>query len=245
MRPVTIYGLCSSEEGVLRYVGQTSNPVAYRLNAHINEATKRPKKTHLHHWINKCISSGETIVYLIIEENAERNAAEIKWIAHYRSNGYDLVNTSNGGDGFAGPKSEQHKRNISSALKGKSKSKEHKAAVSAALKGVPLSLERAIKLAEARKKRWFIPSALGLKHSEESKKKISGKNKGKKRTDETRAKMREASKARWTDEARQEAARKAIAAWGNKPCGMTGRKHSEEAKLKMSLTRKLHVEIRP
>ena len=104
------------------------------------------------------------------------------------------------------PKSEEHKENISSALKGKTKSEEHRKKLSESGKGrIPWNKG---------KKGVQESSRLGTKHSNETKEKMSKAHKGKKLTDlqkekisaklkgrtfsdETRKKMSEARKKLW------------------------------------------------
>lgn len=85
---------------------------------------------------------------------------------------------------------EESKKKMSEASKGKSKSKEHRERISKALKGkkrTPLSQDRKDKIRAQH---------LGVKRSDETKKKISEAIRGKKRSEESKRKMREAWKLR-------------------------------------------------
>ena len=102
-----------------------------------------------------------------------------------------------------GQRTEQHKKNISIALKGKPKSEEAVKKQSASMKGKshPQSEETRMKISEALKGR---PSKLkGTSFTEEHKRKIAETSRGNKsrtgmqHSEETKAKMRESAKKRW------------------------------------------------
>jgi len=108
-------------------------------------------------------------------------------------------------------RSEEHRRKLSEAHKGKKLSEEHRRKLSEAHKGKKLSEEHKRKVSEAQKGREF---------SEETRRKISEANKGKKlpeRSEEHRRKLSEAAK-------------------GNK--NRLGMKHTEESKKKMRESRR-------
>lgn len=75
------------------------------------------------------------------------------------------------------PKSEEHKKALSEALKGVPKSEEHKKAVSEALKGVPRPYLKGIPLSEAHKKA-ISDAKKGVPLSETTKKAMSEAHKG-------------------------------------------------------------------
>ncbi len=206
---VTIYALCSSRDMRARYVGQTSN-FENRIWFHRNRTVVQSPKTRLACWIKSVTTAGYEVKAVVLEQSAERNAAEIAWIAMLRDMGADLVNGTPGGDGFGAGRSQAHKDAISVALKGKAKSQLHREKLSAALVGKPLSPERASQLKDARKNRktWHK----GRVASEETKAKMSAAQMGHHVSDEAREKMRLASAKRWTPEARAEAAEKTRAA---------------------------------
>ena len=136
-----IYSLMSSEDGRVRYIGQTTQSVQRRLAQHLADATSTRSDTRCHRWIRKSIRNGYDVTIDVVEENAEINTAEIKWIKHYRTLHDDLTNILNGGDlGAVGvkrskvtcermskPKSETHKANMR-----KPKALEHKIKIAAA-----------------------------------------------------------------------------------------------------------------
>jgi hypothetical protein len=69
-------------------------------------------KTHKNNWIKSLLDKGLTFDWIIIENlgdflddetrDAALNAAEIKWIKHYRDLGLNLTNSTDGGEGTRG-----------------------------------------------------------------------------------------------------------------------------------------------
>lgn len=121
----SIYGLSSTENGVVRYIGQTTRPLETRLQLHLAEATRPPGTSHCHRWIRKVIRSGFGIQITLIEANCLWDVAEKRWIAEYRKRQPGLMtNISDGGCGFLGkhsaesiermrgPKSKEHRDKI-------------------------------------------------------------------------------------------------------------------------------------
>jgi hypothetical protein len=121
-----------------------------------------------------------------------------------------LRNKTYGGDGISGYVfSEETKKKLSEAHKGKTHSEESKRKMSEVNKGKTLSEEHKIKLSEAKKgktfseesKRKMSEAHKGKTFSEEHKRKISETNKGRTLSEETRRKISEARKGRkwWND----------------------------------------------
>ena len=113
-----IYALCE-EDGSPRYVGKTDYYLHVRHKAHIRAAA-RPRLP-VHRWLRKRVAGGHRAVIRLLEyvpAGADWAAAERRWIAAYRSQGCDLLNLTDGGEGQAGlPKSEAARAAISKALK--------------------------------------------------------------------------------------------------------------------------------
>ena len=131
-----------------------------------------------------------------------------------------LYNRTNGGEGGSGAIiSDETRRKISEAKKGKTHSEETKRKMSDIHKGKTLSEEHKIKLSKANK---------GRTRSEETKRKIGEGHKGKTLSEETKTKISEAKKGKIPSE---ETIRKLSEA--NK-----GKTHSEETKTKMSEIKK-------
>jgi group I intron endonuclease len=127
------------------------------------------------------------------------NVYEILYIAQHKSCGIKMLNMSNGGRGRACSVSEETKKKISQAHKGKVVSEESRIRMSNAQKGG--------KRSEAHK---AALSWKGRKHKEETKRKIGAKSKlrsgelncnyGKKRSEETKQKQSEALKGKYVGE---------------------------------------------
>jgi hypothetical protein len=118
MKTTFIYSL-SDELGNIRYVGKTSYPIQ-RLSSHIRESMRSERKTHKHNWINSLILKGIKPNIEILDEvlESEWQFWEQYWICLIKSWGFNLVNSTNGGDGHNGFKaSEERKQNVSKSLK--------------------------------------------------------------------------------------------------------------------------------
>lgn len=125
MSECIVYGLCSEPDGI-RYIGQTIQPLKYRLEQHLRHANGKTRKEY---WIRKCNKLGIDIFIIPITRDAEYNTDEIRLIAMYIANGYDLLNHTAGGMGVKNPDA-QTKKKISDALTGKKRSEESKAKMS-------------------------------------------------------------------------------------------------------------------
>lgn len=119
---VTVYGLSSSKDGAIRYVGQTTRSLSTRLKWHITWAEKKRDKSRRTAWIRSVLASGFALNIEILEADAVKHKAEIRWISDLLARGSDLVNGTLGGDQCIGvPKTESHRRAISEAHKGSKK----------------------------------------------------------------------------------------------------------------------------
>jgi len=94
MKKTFIYGLYSSNDGKIRYVGKSDDP-SYRVKRHIYQVND--SKTHKNSWIKKVIKDGHNLEYKILEEVLydEWSDREKFWISNFT----DLVNTAPGGLG--------------------------------------------------------------------------------------------------------------------------------------------------
>lgn len=153
-RNVIVYGLSSSRNGEIRYIGQTVQPLKKRLNSHIHVPAKA-RKRHCFKWIKKEMSLGYIINITVILNGAVWNETEKAVIKEYRESGFNLVNHTDGGEGVLGRKKTAEERlKISLAHKGRKKSPEHLAkllAFNSSRKGKPLSNETRAKLSAALK----------------------------------------------------------------------------------------------
>lgn len=158
--------------------------------------------------------------YFTLESNTKKTADDVERfaIAKERALGkaeYNIADGGTGGSIVKGTKfSEEHKRKISEALKGRCKSEETRKKLSEANKGKHISEEQRKKHSEAlrgkkrgvRSEEWKMHLSESLKgraawnkgkrHSDETKRKISEARKGKKMSDEARKKMSETRKGR-------------------------------------------------
>lgn len=260
----------------VRYVGKTSRSPAVRYLQHCLQAKwKRGGLPVNNSWcsrwirvLSRCGLKPEMIGVARVEP-IEGTPTERRLIALMRSLGAPLTNLTEGGEGTLGmkcspttrrkrsealkgrkmsPLSEEHKRKISIALKGRilwrnnnclgrPLSNEHKRKIANALRGnkngfgQKLSDEHKKKLAEA-----LIGNrhACGAKRSDETKKKMSEAQHGRKRSDQTKRKISEANHRRkCSDETRRRLSE-----------AQTGRKYSDESRKKISEARRLYWAIR-
>jgi hypothetical protein len=219
-KPWFIYALKDPRDERIRYVGWTSNPKA-RLRTHRHDAQRG--KYHRANWLRSLYSIGLEPQLQILEEGTEPrgwHAAERKWIASFRDQGFDLVNLSDGGEGNPGHKpSKEAVERRAAKQRGRKATPEHKAAISAALKGRDLGNEWRRKLSE---------SAKGRRYSDEVYAKAAAKRRGQKRSEEAKQKTAEALRGRTlSQEVRDKIAE-----------SLTGRHLTEEHKEKLRLASK-------
>lgn len=211
-REIIVYGLASSENGRLRYIGQTVNQLKKRINGHICYANKYGKSA-IQKWIVSVLDKGFEIIGWIICPKAIWNITEIETIKQYRELGFDLLNLTDGGEGTLGyhhkgrkrPDLAERNRQNTGIKRGKMSPEENERLQQYRKRAKPYVAER-----NRNTKPW-----LGKKHTpeqlekmrqrnlgktltEECKKKIGDANRGRKFTDETRRKMSESQKKRWT-----------------------------------------------
>ena len=93
-----IYGLYSTEDNIVRYVGQTKNNIHQRKNEHKCDALTKGFKNHKCNWIRKVYKDGFEIRIRLLEIANEKNwpEKEIWWINHLKNN--NLVNELLGGN---------------------------------------------------------------------------------------------------------------------------------------------------
>jgi hypothetical protein len=97
MGKVFIYGLYTSGDETIRYIGKC-NDTNQRLKMHYSQ--RNSSKTHKNNWICKVISNGEEICIKVLEEvdESEWIEKEKEWIKNTKN----LTNTSSGGLGGSG-----------------------------------------------------------------------------------------------------------------------------------------------
>lgn len=178
----SVYVLMDPDNREVRYVGYTGVELKSRLLDHIKpNKLNRPSRKNA--WIKSLINDNKRPIIEALYENLSREDAldlEIKTIAAYRRLGIRLTNLTDGGDGGMGYKFSPEK--IEEMVKkriGKKRgpcSEERRKNISAALKGRKMSEEQKVKLR-------------GRKPSDETRRLISIGNKGKTVSAESRAKM--------------------------------------------------------
>jgi len=248
-----IYALVDPRDKRIRYVGKSNTPKR-RLNHHLHDNWV----CHRTNWIKQLLGIGLSPQLIILEEVEQRiwKERECFWISLLRANGFNLVNSTEGGDGLENPSEEvRHKISVAnigrpSSRKGKKNSAETRKKISEAMKGKQLWLgrkhtpetieklsvwHRGRKVSEETKKKMSAShmgnkSALGYKHSDETKEKVKKAVTGRMHSDETKAKMSAARKGIVYSE---ETIKKMSDA-------KKGKKMSDEAKRNMSKAHKRH-----
>lgn len=124
-RWVTIYALCEPIEkwrtGEVRYVGKTVRTPWQRVRAH-SYAAKRPSpRLPVLRWLKKHIEVGNPFHIRHLERvppGGDWVARERYWIAKFRSEGAQLLNLTDGGEGLAGLRMKlAHRQKIAAALR--------------------------------------------------------------------------------------------------------------------------------
>lgn len=119
-RQVLIYALTYPGTDRVRYVGKTVRSPRKRHNEHIMEAMRNPRLP-VHRWIKSLYDRGSWSCLWHIErvpECADWADRERYWIAKFKSEGHDLLNLTDGGEGLAGHShSEESRQAIASKLR--------------------------------------------------------------------------------------------------------------------------------
>lgn len=111
-KPVHIYTLKDPVTGAVRYVGATTNALRVRLHHH-TMAAKGRRKSKLALWFKSLLDVGSMPAAEAIETvpaDGDWPEAEKRWIAHFRAEGADLVNSTDGGPGINGFKASAELR---------------------------------------------------------------------------------------------------------------------------------------
>lgn len=93
-----IYTLTDPRDNKVKYIGKTKKDINKRLIRHVNESNSNSKKDN---WIKllKKYNLIPTVELLDIGDSKNINSLEIYWISQFITWGFDLKNTTNGGDG--------------------------------------------------------------------------------------------------------------------------------------------------
>jgi len=97
-----IYGLVDPRDGQVRYIGKTGCRLSLRLSRHIAAAKHEADNfCHRVNWIRELLGLGLLPEIRGLERNpADWAEAEVRWIQHGRSQGWDLTNGTLGGEGY-------------------------------------------------------------------------------------------------------------------------------------------------
>jgi group I intron endonuclease len=100
---ITIYGLSSSRDGQIRYIGKTSETIQQRLVRHLSNHQLN-EGYYKCRWLKKELRDGHQIsieeIDLVTEDDWQ--FWEKYWIRQFRAWGFSLTNTSDGGEGVTG-----------------------------------------------------------------------------------------------------------------------------------------------
>lgn len=158
-KPVFIYTLSCPTSGQVRYVGKATNPKR-RFRAHLTKASK--ERNYKANWIKSLLSQGlspQLEIIAKVPENAWQ-FWERSYLHCYRSLGFDLVNGTEGGEGFeSGDKHPKLNKGIVTPANTRKK-------ISEALTGIKRSPEFCEKLGASRrgKKHPFFGKTLSPEH---------------------------------------------------------------------------------
>jgi len=121
-----IYGLSSNSEPLnIRYIGKANN-IYNRLKRHLSEYELKAD-TYKNRWIKKEIFNGNNIIITKIYELVVGEVwqdVEKNYIRKYKELGFDLTNSTDGGDG--GMTEESNQKRIETRIKNNFKSKKDK-----------------------------------------------------------------------------------------------------------------------
>lgn len=128
-----IYALLDPRDQKIRYIGQTITTLNQRFRKHLCDCKSR--NNHVSCWLKSLLNVNLKPAILQIEEcdNLNLDDKEIFYIDKYKQEGFDLTNCSLGGQ-TRRIFSEETKRKISEALKGKTQSLETRQKRSESLK---------------------------------------------------------------------------------------------------------------
>lgn len=170
----------------IRYIGITTQKLSTRLYKHMYDAKKYPN-THKSRWISSLVKLNKKPVIQLLETIIGWSNAcsrEVELIKEFKIKGYNLTNSTKGGDGITGLVfSEEHKKNLSLSHLGKVLTEDHKRKIGIASKNRKLSDE-------------FIEQMKNTIITEDTKLKMSIAQKGRKFSDSHRKNISNAVKGK-------------------------------------------------
>jgi hypothetical protein len=180
----------------IRYVGVTTTSLARRMTLHLSEAKTSKGDYYRLRWLRSLFRNGIKPTILLLEETTEDLCFDIekRWISKCKQLGCRLTNSTEGGEGILNPTPETR---MKISQKSRNRSQETKRKLSEAMKGKKLSYEIREKIREKHKgKVTYYPTdstkqkiseklmgnknSLGHRHSESTKAVLSVKKMGNK-----------------------------------------------------------------
>ena len=120
-REVLIYALTYPGTDRVRYIGKTVRSPRKRHNEHIAAAMKDKPRLPVHRWIKSLYRRGMWSCLWHLErvpESEDWATRERHWIEKFRSEGHNLLNLTDGGEGLSGlPRSQETRDKISAGNK--------------------------------------------------------------------------------------------------------------------------------
>ena len=131
--PATVYGLASSQDNRVRYVGQTRGVPQWALNAHLTSARKG-KAGRLNDWMRKELAAGHSVDVVVITEAGVWNETANALIAEMLAAGIDLLGfpRETGRTSEVAPVGPEVRAKLSALAKGRHHSEQTKAKIGAA-----------------------------------------------------------------------------------------------------------------
>lgn len=157
---VRIYVLTDPTTEEARYVGKTIKRLQDRLRIHL-WAARNGRRDHRSNWIRQLLSQGREPAIIEVDRISSHDdwaALERYWIHHLRQIGASLTNHTEGGEGWHGHRhSEESKRKIAAAHRGRTVSPETRQRLRERHLGKRLSEQHKRKLSLAGKGRIVPP----------------------------------------------------------------------------------------
>lgn len=180
----SIYLLVDPFTMQVRYVGQTVQSPAKRLNGHLHSGKR--SNPHLWRWVEKVVREGGKPIMRVVETGIDcrdlLDALEREWVVYAHAYGWKILNAGPGGSGNRGKTlSAETRAKMSAARKGRPMSAQTKAKISAAKSGKTNSADAVDRMRKALTGRTLSPEHVenirkartGWKFSEETRKKMS------------------------------------------------------------------------